>query len=127
MSKLKSSNKSFGIVFFILFTVIAIYPMLNRGSVNILLLLIGLIFLILGILNSKILSPLNLIWVKFGDLLGIFVSPLVMVAIFFLVVTPTGFLMKLLGKDILNLRRNKSKSYWIKKDNVSKRKMKNQF
>ena len=101
--------------------------MLNRGSVNILLLLIGLIFLILGILNSKILSPLNLIWVKFGDLLGIFVSPLVMVAIFFLVVTPTGFLMKLLGKDILNLRRNKSKSYWIKKDNVSKRKMKNQF
>ena len=120
------SNKSFGIVFFVVFLLISLYPLLNNESIRLWSLIISLIFLILGILNSKILSPLNKIWFKFGIFLGKIISPLVMGFIFFLVVTPIGFLMRLLGKDVLNLKYNDYKSYWIKKTGP-KSKMKNQF
>jgi hypothetical protein len=121
-----SSNRSFGIVFFIVFILIAIYPLINNGELRIWSLILSFVFLILGLLNSKILYPLNKIWFKFGLLLGRIVSPLVMAIIFFLVVTPIGLLMRILNKDLLNLKFNKSKSYWIKK-NEQKSKMKNQF
>jgi len=121
-----SSNKSFGIVFFIVFFLIALYPLINGSEVRVWSLIISMIFLILGLLKSKILTPLNILWFKFGILLGKIVSPLIMGAIFFLVVTPIGIIMRLLGKDILNLKYNNSKSYWIKKDGP-KSKMKNQF
>ena len=120
------SNRSFGIVFFIVFLLIATYPLINNGELRIWSLILSLAFLILGLLNSKILYPLNKIWFKFGLLLGRIVSPLVMVIIFFLVVTPIGLLMRILNKDLLNLKFNKSKSYWIEK-NEQKSKMKNQF
>ena len=120
------SNRSFGIVFFIVFLLIAAYPLINNGELRIWSLILSLAFLILGLLNSKILYPLNKIWFKFGLLLGRIVSPLVMVIIFFLVVTPIGLLMRILNKDLLNLKFNKSKSYWIEK-NDQKSKMKNQF
>ena len=121
-----SSNRSFGIVFFIVFFLIAIYPLLNDGNIRIWSLIISLAFLILGLLNSKILKPLNKIWFKFGLLLGKIISPLVMGLIFFIVVTPIGLLMRLFNKDLLNLKFNKTKSYWIEK-NGPKSKMKNQF
>ena len=121
-----SSNRSFGIVFFIVFLLIALYPLTYGGEIRIWSLIISLIFLILGLLNSKILAPLNKIWFKFGILLGKIVSPLIMGIIFFLVVTPIGFIMRLLGKDLLNLKYNKKKSYWIEKSGP-KSKMKNQF
>ena len=121
-----SSNRSFGIVFFVVFLLIALYPLTYGGEIRIWSLIISIIFLILGLLNSKILGPLNKIWFKFGILLGKIVSPLIMGIIFFLVVTPIGFIMKLLRKDILNLKYNKNKSYWIEK-NGPKSKMKNQF
>jgi hypothetical protein len=122
----KSSNKSFGIVFFIVFLLIGIYPLLNQEDVRIWSLVISSIFLILGLLDSKILYPLNKIWFKFGILLGKIVSPLVMGIIFFIVVTPIGLLMKLLKKDLLNLKFNKHNSYWVEK-RETKSKMKNQF
>ena len=121
-----SSNRSFGIVFFVVFLLIALYPLTYGGEIRIWSLIISIIFLILGLLNSKILAPLNKIWFKFGILLGKIVSPLIMGIIFFLVVTPIGFIMRLLGKDLLNLKYNKNKSYWIEK-NGPKSKMKNQF
>ena len=121
-----SSNRSFGIVFFTVFLIIATYPLINNGDLRIWSLILSLVFLILGVLNSKILYPLNKIWFKFGLLLGKIVSPLVMAIIFFLVVTPIGLLMRILNKDLLNLKFNKSKSYWIEK-NEQKSKMKNQF
>ena len=121
-----SSNRSFGIVFFVVFLLIALYPLTHGGEIRIWSLIISLIFLILGLLNSKILAPLNKIWFKFGILLGKIVSPLIMGIIFFLVVTPIGLIMRLLGKDVLNLKYNKNKSYWIEK-NGPKSKMKNQF
>ena len=120
------SNKSFGIVFFVVFLLITLYPLLNNESIRIWSLVISIIFLILGILDSKILSPLNKIWFKFGIFLGKIISPIVMGIIFFLVVTPTGFIMRLLGKDVLNLKYSDHKSYWIEKTGP-KSKMKHQF
>ena len=121
-----SSNKSFGIVFFIFFLIISIFPLLNNENIRIWSLVISLIFLVLGLLNSIILSPLNKIWFKFGIFLGKIISPLIMGIIFFFVVTPIGFLMKIFKKDLLNLRFNDKKSYWIEKTEP-KSKMKNQF
>ena len=124
--KNKSSNKSFGLVFFVVFLLIAIFPLLKQEDIRIWSLIISFIFLVLGLLNSELLSPLNKIWFKFGILLGIIVSPLVMGIIFFVVVTPIGLVMKLLKKDLLNLKFNNHNSYWVEK-NEPKSKMKNQF
>ncbi len=121
-----SSNRSFGIVFFVVFLIIAFYPLINEESIRIWSLVISLIFLFLGLMNSKLLTPLNKVWFKFGLFLGKIVSPLVMGIVFFLVVTPIGLIMKALNKDILNLKFNKKESYWIEK-NEPKSKMKNQF
>ena len=126
-SKIKiGSNKSFGIVFFTVFLIIAIWPLLNGYEIRYWSLIISIVFLILGILNSKILTPLNKIWFKIGILLGNVISPIVMSIIFFLVVTPTSFIMKILGKDLLNLKKNNNKSYWIEK-NKQNTSMKKQF
>ena len=121
-----SSNRSFGLVFFIVFLLIAFYPLINQGEIRIWSALISLLFLILGIINSKILTPLNKAWFKFGIFLGKIISPIVMVIIFFLVVTPIAFLMRILKKDLLNLKYNKNSSYWIEKTDP-KSTMKNQF
>tara|TARA_B000000609_G_scaffold146981_1_gene129533 strand:- start:344 stop:727 length:384 start_codon:yes stop_codon:yes gene_type:complete len=121
-----SSNKSFGIVFFVVFLLIAIYPLTNGGDIRIWSGIISFIFLVLGLLNSSILTPLNKIWFKFGIILGKIISPVIMAIIFFLVVTPTGLIMRILRKDILNLKYNQNKSYWIEKEGP-KSKMKNQF
>ena len=120
------SNRSFGIVFFIVFLFISLYPLTYSGEIRIWSATISFIFLVLGLFNSKILTPLNKYWFKFGIFLGKIISPMIMGIIFFLVVTPTGLIMRLLGKDILNLKYNKNQSYWIEK-NVPKSKMKNQF
>ena len=120
------SNRSFGIVFFVVFLLVAIYPIINDGELRLWSIIISIIFLILGLINSKILTPLNKLWFKFGIFLGKIISPLVMGIIFFLVVTPIGLLMRLSGKDLLNLKYNSNKSYWIEKSG-QKSKMKNQF
>ena len=121
-----SSNKSFGIVFFIVFLIIALYPMIKDGDIRLWSLILSLIFLILGLINSIILTPLNRLWFKFGIFLGKIVSPIILGIIFFLVVTPTGLLLRLFGKDVINLKYNNNNSYWIKKTG-SKSKMKDQF
>ena len=121
-----SSNRSFGIVFFIVFLLIATYPLLKGNDVRIWSLSISFGFLILGLINSKILSPLNKLWFKFGMFLGKIISPIIMGAIFFFVVTPIGIIMRLFGNDLLKLKSSCIKSYWIEK-NGPKSKMKNQF
>ncbi len=122
-----SSNKSFGIVFFVFFLILSLYPLLNKEKLNLLFLIFSITFLILGLLNSKILTPLNKVWFKFGIILGKIISPIIMGIIFFLVVTPIGLIMKILGKDLLKLKYNKKdNTYWIEK-NGPKSKMKNQF
>ena len=120
------SNRNFGIVFFVVFLIISFYPLTSDGDIMRWSLVISIIFLILGLINSKILTPLNRLWFKFGIFLGKIISPIIMALIFFIVVTPIGLIMRLLRKDLLNLKYNKSKSYWIEK-NGPKSKMKNQF
>ena len=121
-----SSNRSFGLVFFVVFFVISLWPILSENEIRIWSLILSVIFLILGILNSKILAPLNKVWFRFGIFLGNFIAPIVMVIVFFLVVTPTGILAKLFKKDLINLKKNNDKTYWVeKKETISN--MKNQF
>ena len=122
----RSSNKNFGIVFSIVFIIIAFWPLLDDKSYRLWAIIISLIFLILALIDSKLLTPLNDLWFKIGILLGKIVSPLVMGIIFFVIVTPIALLMKLFKKDVLNLKFNKNNSYWIEKDR-NKSKMKNQF
>ena len=120
------SNRSFGIVFFIVFLLIGLYPIINSEGIRVWSVILSLIFLVLGLLNSKVLIPLNKIWFKFGILLGKIISPIIMGIIFFFVVTPIGLIMRILGKDLLNLKYNNNKTYWIEKTGP-KSKMKNQF
>jgi|TARA_B110000967_G_scaffold97114_1_gene99658 hypothetical protein len=122
------SNKSVGFVFSIFFLILSIYPLIKNDNINVVLLIISLIFFLLGLFKSKILTPLNIIWYKFGISLGKIFSPIVMGFVFFLVVTPTAYYMRLVrGKDLLNLKKDlKKNSYWINKTE-KKTSMKNQF
>ena len=110
------SSRNFGLFFFAVFLVLSLWPKVNDGKINIWLLGISLIFLILGLLKPKLLTPLNKLWFRFGIILGNIVSPLVMALVFFLVVTPTGLIMRVIGKDLLNKKYDKKKeTYWIKR------------
>ena len=120
------SNRSFGLVFFVVFLLISVYPLINNENLRYWSLIISLIFLVSGLINSKLLTPLNKIWFKFGIILGKIISPMIMGIIFFFVVTPIGILMRIFKKDLLNLKVNNDKSYWIEKTEP-KSKMKNQF
>ena len=120
------SNRNFGIVFFIVFLIIALWPILKQNEIRIWSLIISFIFFVLGLINSKLLAPLNKLWFKFGILLGNIISPIVMGIVFFLVVTPTGLVMRIFRKDILKLKKNSRDSYWINKDNTNSS-MRNQF
>ena len=117
-SKIKiSSNRSFGLLFFVIFLIVALWPLKSGEDIRLWSLVLSIIFFILGVFNSKLLTPLNKLWFKFGILLGSIVSPLVMGIVYFLVVTPTGILMRILGKDLLKTSKVKNTStYWIKRD-----------
>ena len=112
-----SSNRSFGLLFFIVFLIISLWPLKSQGDLRLWSFILSLVFLVLGVLNSKFLTPLNKLWFKFGILLGSIASPIVMGIVYFLVVTPTGAFMRFLGKDLLKTNKTKSAStYWIKRD-----------
>ena len=112
----KSSNRSFGILFFLVFLGFGLWPLTKEMSPNIYLVLISIIFLILGLLNSKMLSPLNNIWIKFGEILGKIIAPLIMALVYFLILTPISLLVRVFGKDLLGLKYVKQQnSYWIKR------------
>ena len=120
------SNRSFGIVFFVVFLIISLWPLLSGNEVRIWSLIVSIIFLILGFINSKILTPLNKLWFKFGIFLGNIISPIVMGIIYFVVVTPIALLLRVINKDVLSLKKTKKGSYWKNKDQYNSN-MKNQF
>ena len=111
-----SSNRSFGILFCIVFALISVWPIIDGGSLRVWSISISVIFLILGLLNSQLLKPLNFIWIKFGELLGKIFAPIVMAIIYFVIITPIGLVMRLIGKDLLNTKFLKNNSYWIKRE-----------
>ena len=113
--KKKENNKSFGILFFIIFLLVAFWPLINSEFIRLWALGIASIFLVLGITNSKILTPIKKAWIKLGEILGKIIAPIVMGLICFVIISPIGLLMRLVGKDVLNLKFNKNDSYWIKR------------
>ena len=125
--KPQSSNRSFGIIFFIVFLIIGLWPLKNSENPNLYLLGISGILLVLGILNSKILSPLNKAWIKLGEFLGTIIAPIVMALVYFVVLTPISLIVRVFGKDLLELKfLKKRETYWIKrKKNLGS--MKKQF
>ena len=128
MNKIKiSSNRNFGLVFFAVFLILCIWPLTSGESIRIWSAAISIIFLILGLLNSNLLTPLNKLWLKLGIILGAVIAPIVMGVVFFLVVTPIGFVIRILGKDLINKKYDKKiKTYWIDRDrNIGS--MKKQF
>jgi len=122
------TNRNFGIVFFIVFLLISLWPLIDAGDLRVWSLIVSFIFLVLGLLNSSILNPLNKLWYKFGIILGNLISPLIMGIIFFTIVTPIAYILRIFKKDVLKLkfRSDEINSYWIKKENL-KNSMKKQF
>ena len=127
MKSKKVNNRSFGILFFIVFLLIGLYPILNEGKPNIYFLLLSLPFIILGLLNSKFLTPLNKAWLKLGEILGMIIAPIIMAIVYFAILTPISLLVRILGKDLLSIKFNKNlETYWInRKKNLGS--MKKQF
>ena len=120
------TNRNFGTVFFLVFLIISLFPLLKNENIRIWSIIIAFVFLVLGLLNSKFLTTLNKIWFRFGIILGNFVSPIVMGIVFFIIVTPTSLIMRVLGRNLLNLKKENKKTYWIERSKI-KSKMKNQF
>ena len=115
--KSKKNNRGFGFLFFIVFLGFGLWPIINNGNINFFLISISLIFLILGLLNSKILTPLNKGWIKFGEVLGIIIAPIVMCLVYFIILTPISLIVRIFGKDLLKLKSMKKiETYWIKRD-----------
>ena len=114
--KSQSSNKSFGLLFFVVFLIIGLWPLKNGGNLNIYFITASVVFLILGLLNSKLLTPLNKSWIKLGEILGIIIAPIVMALVYFVILTPVSLIVRMFGKDLLNLKFLKEKdTYWIKR------------
>ena len=126
-STVQSSEKSFGVVFAIVFLIVALYPLLTSAGLRIWALVVSIIFLLLAFLAPKILVLPNKLWFKFGLLIGSIVAPIVMAFVYFVTVLPTGLIMRLLGKDLLKQKLDKNaKSYWIERKEPMGS-MKNQF
>ena len=122
-----SSNRNFGLVFFFIFLVVSIWPLTHNESPRIWSAIISLAFLILVLTRSILLTPLNRLWTKFGIILGYIIAPIVMGVVFFLVITPIGLVMKIIGKDLLSIKYDKKKeTYWVKRDRPTST-MKQQF
>ena len=122
-----SSNRSFGLVFFVVFLIVALWPLKSGEEFRLWSLVLSIIFFILGVLNSKLLTPLNRLWIKFGFLLGAIVSPIILGMVYFIVITPTGLFMRLVGKDLLKKNKEKyTSTYWMKR-NKQQSSMKKQF
>ena len=122
-----SSNRSFGFLFFVIFLTVSLWSLKSQGDLRLWAFILSLIFLVLGILNSRFLTPLNKLWYKFGIFLGSIASPIVMGIVFFMVVTPIGLIMRFLGKDLLRVNKNKiASTYWINREK-QKTTMKKQF
>jgi hypothetical protein len=111
----KSSSKSFGYLFFGVFLALAVWVYVKNQNLNFWLIGTSLVFLVLTLIKSKLLDVLNDLWIKFGELLGKIVAPIVMSIVFFLIVTPIGLILKIVKKDLLKLKFNNDKSYWIEK------------
>ena len=108
------------------FLILTIYYFSNENlDLSLLFIILSISFLVLGLNKSKILTPLNIVWIKFGFLLGKFISPIIIAIIYFFIIFPTKLLLILLKKDNLMISNKFKKSYWKSYDSSSN--LNNQF
>ena len=123
----EGTERSFGLIFAVFFAIIGLYPLWFGNNIHLWSCIIAFIFLFLGLFLPKVLTVPNQLWFKLSKLLGIIVTPIIIILLYFLTVTPIGIIMRLLGKDLLRKKFDKSvNSYWIKR-NKSSNSMNNQF
>ena len=116
----KANNRSYGLKYSIIFFIISLMPLLNSEAYRLWALIISLIFLFLGVIDSQVLSPFKSAWIKLGEFLGKVIAPIVMFLVFFTILTPTGIILRLFGKDLLKIKKDKTcKSYWVDRKNIS--------
>ena len=111
--KKTNPGRSFGIVFFIFFVIVAFWPEFDFKNLKLVPLIVALAFLLFAFIAPKFLIPLNKIWIKFGEFLGKFISPIVMGIIYFLVITPIALILRIFKKNLLKLKFTKEGSYWV--------------
>ena len=121
----RKDNITFGILFFILFLIIGLYPLKSEGLIRIWSVVLSLVFLIITIIRPNLFTFINKLWIQFGILLGKIISPIVMCLVFFFVVTPIGILVRIFKKDVMGLKRD-ANTYWIKREDKLQS-MKKQF
>ena len=125
------SNRKFGFFFCMIFAALGVYSYLeDRMIVAFLFFGFSLLFLFITLVKADTLLPLNKLWMQFGFLLGMIVSPIVLGIIFFGLFTPIGIVMRLFGRDELRLKfKKKKQSYWIVRGSVTNQEdnFKNQF
>jgi len=128
-SEVKSgSERSFGLVFTVVFVIIGFWPLLDGENIRAWALVVGMIFALAAFFIPAALKPLNKAWFKFGLLLHKIINPVIMGFLFYLTIMPIGLIMRMLGKDILNLRIDKSSpTYWIRRDTPKPESLRNQF
>jgi len=108
------SNKKFGYFFSLFFLIISSYFIYSSNhTIGIISAIVATLFLATTLLNADLLLPLNKIWMNFGVLLGMIISPIVLGVIFFGLFTPYSFIMSIIGRDELNLKYTKKESHWI--------------
>jgi hypothetical protein len=123
----QGSEKSFGIVFSIVFLIVSIYPLIDSQSIRLWALITSVVFLLFAFISPKTLVIPNKLWFKLGMLLGSIIAPIVMAFVYIVTVLPIGLIMRLLGIDLLRQKLDKdTKSYWIERDEPIGS-MKNQF
>ncbi len=113
---MKNSGKSFGFLFFFVFLIIGLWPLINLDQIRLWSIIVALLFLFLAIFKPNFLNPLNKVWIKFGELLGMIIAPIIMCLVYFIILTPISLLLRIFGKDLLNLKFSKKiNSYWIER------------
>ncbi|MGE4218629.1 MAG: SxtJ family membrane protein [Alphaproteobacteria bacterium] len=125
-----SSDRGFGIVFAVVFTIVGLWPLTGDRDPRWWSVALAAAFLLAALLRPGVLAPLNRLWTRFGLLLHKIVNPLVMGLMFFVVITPMGIVMRMAGKDPMRLRRDGAAStYWIAREppGPEPQSMKNQF
>ena len=119
--------KIFAIIWSFIFVVIALYPLLSKGTIQYWSLLVAFIFALIALIKPMFLLPFYSLWIRVGEVIGGVVSKIIMFILFYALFTPIAIVLKLLKIDLLNKKIDKDRStYWIKRENQPGS-LKNQF
>ena len=112
----KSSERNFGLFFSAIFFLIGLWPLLSASPLRLWSISLAVVLLALALVRPRLLKPLNYSWLKLGEILGKIIAPIIMCLIFFIILSPISFFVRVLGKDLLRLKFSKNNTYWIKRE-----------